>query len=88
MADLRRLQHAVAGDHHERIALVFVDEPDPARLDEDDLEADLVEVHVVGDGTALGDGDVRGDVGTAPTVGEQVAVSHPRPSDTGFTRVV
>ena len=88
VADLRRLQDAVAGEHHERLPLVLVDETHPARLHEDHLEADLVEVHVVGDGTTIRDRDVRRHEGATPTVGEQVPVPHAGPSDARFAVVV
>ena len=55
MADPRRLQHAVAGVHHERLTLVLVDHADPALVTIDELELDRVVVDVVGHRPAVGD---------------------------------
>ena len=48
--------------------------PTPVAVDH--LEADVVEVHVVGHRPALGDEDVRGDEPTTEATGDQVAVAH------------
>src|SRR4029079_4123245 len=68
----------VAGLEHERWALVLVDDTDPASVAVDHLEADVVEVHIVGDRTAAGDLDMRGDESAALAKREQVAVAHAR----------
>jgi uncharacterized membrane protein YfcA len=60
-----RLQHHVAGRHDERLALILVDDPDPALADADQLDGDAVEMDPVGDRSAVGDEDVRGDVAAA-----------------------
>ena len=76
VADLGRLQHAVALPQRERRALVLVDHPHPAPVAEDHLEPDPMEVHVVRDGAAVRDGDVRGDEAAALAIGQQIAVAH------------
>ena len=48
VADLRRLQHAVAGLEQEGLPLVLIDEARPALAAIDHLEADLVEMDIVG----------------------------------------
>ena len=75
-----RLQHQVAGVHHERLALVLVDDAHPAAPDGDELQRDAVEMHPVGDRPALGDRDVRGDVAPAEPARDQVAVEHAGPA--------
>ena len=53
MADVRRLQDQVAGFHHERLALIFVDDAHPAAPDGDDLQGDAVKVDPIGDRPAV-----------------------------------
>ena len=81
MADQRRLEHAVAGVHDERLALVLVDHLHPPAHAVDHLEADPVEVHVVGDRSAVGDADVRRDEPSTLATRVEVAVLHPRAPD-------
>ena len=54
MADGRRLQDAIPGLHDEGRALVFVDHPHPTAAAIDELESDMVVVHVVGNDPAFG----------------------------------
>jgi hypothetical protein len=77
MADARRLDDTRAGDELERIALVFVDEADRAGHAVDELERDVVVVHVVGDRTTVRDPDVRRDEAPAEPRRHEVAVQHP-----------
>ena len=53
VADHRRLKHQVALVHHERLALVLVDDAHPAAADEDHLQRDAVVMDPVGDRPAL-----------------------------------
>src|SRR5437016_912262 len=76
MADLWRLQNAVAGVHHQRRTLVFVNHPDPARLAKDHLEADSVIVHVIWHLTTLGNTNVGSDKPPAQAAGDEVAILH------------
>ena len=78
MADAGRLQDHVARRHDERLALILVDDPDPALADADQLEGDAVIMDPVGDRPALGDRDVRGDVAAAEPARDQVAIMHAR----------
>ena len=78
MADQGRLKDEVALVHHERLALVLVDDANPAAPDVDHLERDAVEVDPVRDRAALGNGDVRSDVAPAEPAWDQVAIEHPR----------
>jgi len=81
VADLGRLQHAVAGVQDEGLALVLVDQPDPARLAEDHLEPDPVVVHVVRHRPAGRKQDVGGHEAPVQTRGDQVAVEHAGAAD-------
>ncbi len=62
-------------------ALILVDHVDPALDAEDQLEADLVEMHHVGHRAAVGDADMAGDDRAAEPRGDQVAVLHPGAAD-------
>ena len=81
MADLGRLQHAVAGHHPERLPLILVDDLDPSGGDEDHLEANPVEMHPIGNIATLLDPNVARDEPPTPPVGKQIAVLHPGASD-------
>ena len=72
MADLGRLEHAVAGLEDEGLALVLVDHPDPAPVAVDELEADAVVVDVVRHRAAVGDRDVGGDEAATLAIGQEV----------------
>ena len=76
VTDFWRLEEAVPGVQPHRFALVFVCHVDPAPCAEYHLETDPMEVHVVGNITAIGDEYVRGDEAATPTVGKDVAVAH------------
>ncbi len=76
--DARRLEHAVALAQHERRALVLVDHPHPALRAVDHLEAHLVEVDVVGHGSAGVDTDLRRDEAAVLPARGEVSVAHPR----------
>src|SRR3982751_3207791 len=76
--DLGRLEHQVAGIHHERLALVLVNDPDPAGANVDHLEADTVEMDPVGNRPALGNADVRSDVAAAHPARDEVPIEHTR----------
>ena len=76
MANGGRLQEAVTFQQEHRLALVFVGHAHPAPIAVDHLETDVVEVHVVGHRSTLGDEDVRGDEPSTETAGDQVAVAH------------
>ena len=75
------LQDAVACLEHERFTLVLVDQPHPTLGAEDHLEADVVEMDVVGDRAGVRDVDVGGDEAAAESSGDQIAVPHAGPSD-------
>ena len=81
VADLRGLDHAVAGAEHERRPLVLVDEPHPPAVAEDELEADRVVVNHVGDRPGIGDADVGSDDGASQALGEEIAVAHAGAAD-------
>src|SRR6476661_6897272 len=76
MPDQRRLQDEVALVHHERLALVLVDDADPASANEDHLQCDAMIVDPVGHRAAIRDGDVRRDVSPAEPARDQVAIQH------------
>ena len=76
MADLRRLQHAIAGLEQEGLALILIDEARPALAAIDHLEADLVEMDVVGHRPAFGDADMGGDEAPAEAARNQIAILH------------
>jgi len=76
VADLRRLQHAIAGLEQEGLPLVLIDEARPALAAIDHLEADLVEMDIVGDRPAVGDADMRGDEAPAEAARDQIAILH------------
>ena len=78
MADLRGLDHAIPGTQHEWRLLILVDEPHPAAVAEDELEADRMEMDHVGDRARVSDADVGSDDGASQTVREQVGVVHAR----------
>ena len=78
VADTRRLDDHVPGDHHERLALILIDHAHPPRSDHDQLERDMVIMRPVGDRPAPGDRDVRGDVASAKPPRDEVAVAHSR----------
>ena len=71
--------------HNERFALILVDHLDPARIAEDELETDRMVVDIVGDGAAVRNHDVRRNEPPTETAGDQVAVLHARPADTGIS---
>ena len=71
--------------HNERFALILVDHLDPARIAEDELEPDRMVVDIVGDGAAVRNHDVRRNESPTETAGDQVAVLHARPADTGLS---
>ena len=81
VANLRGLDHAIPGAQHEWRPLVLVDEPHPAAVAEDELEADRMEMDHVGDRARFSNADVGSDDGASQTVGEQVAVVHARAAD-------
>ena len=66
---------------HEGVALALVHEAHPTGDAEDQLEADVVKVHLVGHRAGVGDADVRGDEPSALTTRQQVAVQHPGTAD-------
>ena len=81
VADLRRLDDAVAGSQDERRTLILVDQPDPAAVAEDQLKADRVVMDHVGHGSGVGDADVRRDDAAAQPPGIEIAIAHARPAD-------
>jgi len=76
VADLRRLQDAIAGIHDKRVALTFIDHPHPALAAEDGLKPELVEVDVVRHRSTIEDAEVRGDEGAAMALRQQITVAH------------
>ena len=84
-ANAGRLEHKIAGLHHERLALILIDHADPALADGDDLECELVKMDPVGHRAALVDADRRGDVASAEAARDQVTIGHPgAPCPAGF----
>ena len=76
MADTRRLEHAVAGSEHEGVAFALVHQAHPTGDAIDQLEADVVKVHLVGHRAGGGDADVRGNEPSSLTTRQEVAVQH------------
>src|SRR3954469_5530294 len=76
VTDLRRLQDAVTGVHHERRALIFIDHPHPSGFAEDHLEAHTVVVHIIRYLAARWDLDMRGDKAPTQPARDEVAVIH------------
>ena len=70
MTDVRWLEDDVAFFHPERIALILIDDLNPPVPDEDDLEGNVVVVHVVGNRSRFWNPNVaRNDVSPVPGPG-------------------
>jgi recombination protein RecA len=76
VANERRLKNDVAGFHDKGFALVLVHDADPAPTNDDHLERDAMIMNPVADGPAFGNTDMRCDVATAQTPGNEVSVQH------------
>ena len=76
VTNFRRLQHAIARVQQEGIALILIDQAHPAGHAIDHLEADLVEMDVIGHRSALADADLGGDETPAEPARDQVAILH------------
>ena len=74
VADLGRLQHEIAFVHHERLALILVDDAHPATPHIDHLERDPMVMDPVGDQPAFRNGDVRCNVAPAEPARDEVAI--------------
>mmetsp|Transcript_27159 Transcript_27159/g.64521 ORF Transcript_27159/g.64521 Transcript_27159/m.64521 type:complete len:215 (+) Transcript_27159:338-982(+) len=76
VADLGRLEHAVAGFHDDGFTLVLINDTNPSLAAEDELEPHVVEMHVIWHRSTLGNADVRRDEPTAQARRDQIAVEH------------
>ena len=81
VADLGRLDYAVARRQPELRPLILVNQIDPAGMTEYQLKADLVKMHHVRHRSALRNADMGGDEGAAQTPRREVAIMHTRPPD-------
>src|SRR5262249_53776521 len=80
MANLRRLQNAIARLEREGRPLVFVNQARPARFTVDHLKERLVVMNIILSLAAVGDANVRGDETPAEPARNQIAVLHARPT--------
>lgn len=76
MSNSRRLGHTVSGSEHEWLTLILVHHGHRAASAVDQLERDLMEVHIIGDRSRTGNTNVRCDHSTTLTIGYQIAVVH------------
>src|SRR5262249_23290150 len=81
MTDPRRLQHAITGLQHERLAPIFVDDAHPTAPAVDQLAGDLRPVHVVGHDPSLAEAGLRRAEPTTTAIGHEIAVAHARASE-------
>lgn len=76
VTDTRRLSHAISCGEYERLTLVLVDKTYVAASAEDQLESDLMEVHIIGNGTGAGNPDVRRNDGPSLPIRNEISILH------------
>jgi len=81
MSNLRRLGDAIACSEDEWLTLVLVHNCDLASPAEDQLERDVMEVHIIGNRTCSGDSNVRRNDCSSLSIRDEIAVIHTCPPD-------